>query len=255
MTLNEYLENIEQVEGWCTPELWNCIEPIDLYQRVNNISGPIAEIGVYHGKFFIGLALTKLNESGHCAFDVFDQQEFNLDKAGVGSLDIFKRNLKKYNINDFEAITVDSLRITDDLLDKYKNTFSLFSVDGCHKKEHTIKDFQTAMKMVNKDGVIFIDDYYNPNWPEVQEGITKYYLHNTPDFVPFLYTCNKLFLCSLSRHNGYLTAVHDFLTKQYKSSRVKVVNRFGYKTLTVLPNRREKKYLASKTLDAVAGQV
>ncbi len=244
MNIREYLNNIDQVEGWCMPELWNCIEPIDLFQRENDITGPIAEIGVYQGKFFIGLALTKHDESGHCAFDVFDLQEFNLDKAGVGSLAKFKLNLQNRNIKDFKTTTVDSLRITEELINKHKHSFSLFSVDGCHKKEHTISDFKTAMKMVKKDGVIFIDDYYNPNWPEVQEGITKYYLHNTPDFVPFLYTANKLFLCSLSLHNGYFNCVSEFLRLHYTSSRVKVVNRFGYKTLTVLPNRKLKKYLA-----------
>lgn len=241
--LSTYLQNINKVKGWCNPELWNCIEPIDIFQRENNITGPIGEIGVYHGKFFIGLALTKFEEVGHVAFDVFDLQEFNLDNAGEGSLEELKNNCELNSLKYFDTVTVDSLRITDEILDKYNNKFSLFSVDGCHMKEHTVNDLQVAMKLTKKEGIIFIDDYYNPNWPGVQEGITKYYLNNLPDFVPLLFTCNKLFLCSLSLHQNYLTNIHEFLKNNYPESRVKLVERFGYKSLTVIPNWKLGKYI------------
>lgn len=243
MDLNNYLNDIESVGGWCIPELWNCIEPINQFQKEKNINGPIAEIGVYHGKFFIGLALTKQQEGKHTAFDVFDMQEFNLDNAGAGNLQIFENNLKKYGVHDFESITADSLRIPDEIVDQRKNKYSLFSVDGCHMVEHTINDFRLAMKMVRKDGVIFIDDYYNPNWPGVQEGIAKFYLTETCNFVPFLFTCNKLFICSLSFHKMYLECVFNFVKKHYPTSRVKKVKRYGYDTLTIIPDWKVKKYL------------
>lgn len=243
MSLKKYLNEITTVEGWCIPQLWNCIEPIDMFQKENDIKGPVAEIGVYHGKFFIGLALTKNGEGEHCAFDVFGMQRFNLDNAGRGNLRAFRQNLKKYNVSNYEAVTVDSLRMTDEMIEKRKNTYTMFSVDGCHMPEHTINDFKLAMKMVKDEGVIFIDDYYNPSWPGVQEGIVKFYLTQSCNFVPFLYTCNKLFMCSLSYHRMYLDYVFGFLEEHYPTSRVKKVKRFGYDTLTVMPTLKLNTHL------------
>jgi len=229
------------------PELWHCIEPIDIFQRENKIKGPIGEIGVYHGKFFIGLALTKHDEEGHCAIDVFELQKFNLDNAGKGNLKSFRSNLENNRIKSYEAITADSLRLSDTIIDDRRNKYSLFSVDGCHTAEHTINDFEIALKLVKKEGVIFIDDYYNPNWPGVQEGMVKYYCNNTPNFVPLLFTSNKLFLCSLSYHKDYLEFVHNHLIKHYKRNKVKKVKRFGYDTLTVIPDRTAKKYIVENS--------
>lgn len=80
MTLSDYLNNIDKLNGWCSPHLWNCIQPIDLFQKEKGIDGPIAEIGVYQGKFFCGLALTKGASLDHCALDVFDLQEHTCPK-------------------------------------------------------------------------------------------------------------------------------------------------------------------------------
>jgi len=243
MKLGNYLNEIDNVKGWCMPELWNCIQPIDIFQKENGVQGPIAEIGVHHGKFFIGLALTKEGEGEHAAFDVFDMQEFNLDISGKGNEEIFRQNVKNYNIDNFESITVDSLRIKDAMISERNERFSLFSVDGCHMAEHTVNDFRIAMKMVKSEGIIFIDDYYNPNWPGVQEGMSKLYLTETCNFVPLLFTCNKLFLCSLSFHELYLNFISKFLSENYPSSRVKRVKRFGYETITVIPKWHLKNYL------------
>ena len=241
--LRNYLDNINSVKGWCNPELWNCIEPILDLQDEKNIQGPIAEIGVFHGKFFIGLALSKGKDLKHCAMDVFDMQEFNVDKAGVGNKEVFERNLTKNGVQNTEIFQVDSMAMESDFIEERKNTYSLFSVDACHMVEHTINDFRIAMKMIRKDGIIFIDDYNNPNWPGVQEGVTKFYLNNICNFIPLLYTCNKLFVCNISYHKMYMDYIEAFLKANYPDSRVKHVKRFGYDTLTVGPDWNLKKYL------------
>jgi hypothetical protein len=56
------------------------------FQLAENISGNILEIGVFQGRFFI--ALSQCARSGELclALDVFDEQDKNLDGAGVGDL-------------------------------------------------------------------------------------------------------------------------------------------------------------------------
>ena len=243
--LLEYLENIDQVRGWCIPQLWNCIEPVsNLITEFGIDHKPIGEIGVHHGKFFLGLALTLNSTQVHEAMDVFDMQEFNLDQSGQGNLNSFRENLAKFGVEEYEPHTVDSLQLSQSFILEREHRFSMFSVDGCHTPEHTVNDLEIAVKVTDPAGVIYLDDYYNPNWPGVQEGYVSWMNAQPRTWVPFLFTCNKLFLCKISYLDRYLTSVEHFLTKHYPSSRVKKVSRFGYDSLTVRPALKDKTYLA-----------
>src|SRR5580704_7195743 len=99
------------------------------------------------------------------------------------------------------------------------------------------------MEVTKPQRIIFVDDYYNPNWPGVQEGIAKFYLSNSARFVPLLFTCNKLFLCNLSYHKMYLDLVSRFVRQNFPDTRIKLVRRFGFDTVTVLPNFKSSQYL------------
>jgi hypothetical protein len=121
----------------------------------------------------------------------------------------------------------------DDIAAIKKRTggFSFFSVDGCHLPEHTVNDTKIAMALTVPSGVIFVDDYYNANWPGVQEGISKLYLNEYPQFVPLVYGHNKLLLCHIGYHRIYLNLIIQNLSKALIS--FKRVRRFGYDGLTV----------------------
>ncbi len=249
--VNEYLNgHFKTVEGWCIPHLWQVIEPLHELQTNLGINQPVAEIGVFHGKFLIGLLKTKNVSRGNFAIDVFDMQEFNLDGAGKGNLQALKDNLAKCGMAPDTVIIerVDSLAIRDahidSILARSGGGFSFFSVDGCHLPEHTVNDIRIAMKLTVPQGIIFIDDYYNANWPGVQEGVAKLYFNDYVNRVPLVYTCNKLFLCHLSYHRHFLDYTADFLSKHHPETRVKRVKRFGYDCLTVTPQMTSDKYLS-----------
>jgi hypothetical protein len=247
--VHTYLKDrFAQVDGWCVPQLWQSIQPIDEVQRRNGIDGPIAEIGVYHGKFFIGLLKTK-QQANNYAIDVFSMQRFNLDGAGVGDQDTLKKNmaLSGSSVEDVHFLEADSMALTrSDLLDIRETSggFAMFSIDGCHTVEHTINDVRIAMELTQPGGVVFVDDYYNASWPGVQEGICKLYLTDSPRFVPLIATCNKLILCHISYHAEFLSYVRDFFKANFAGTRVKPVKRFGYDTLTIVPNLQTGEFLA-----------
>lgn len=238
------------VDGWCIPQLWQSIQPISEVQDKNGINGPIAEIGVYHGKFFIGLMKTKGQEDNY-ALDVFSMQQFNLDGAGAGNLAKFQANIVAAggSLDHVHSMEVDSMAVTRaDLaaINAATGGFSMFSVDGCHTVEHTINDTRIAMELTRPGGVIFVDDYYNANWPGVQEGIAKLYHTDSPRFVPLVATCNKLILCHISHHAEHLAYVEQFVRGNFPTTRVKKVRRFGYDGLTVAPNYQNGPYLANQ---------
>src|SRR5947209_4493745 len=112
--VNEYLNgSFKTVEGWCVPHLWQAIEPLHEIQASLDIDRPVAEIGVYHGKFLIGLIKTKNVPRSNFAIDVFDMQEFNLDGAGKGNLETLKANLAKCGVarGQVEIERADSMAI------------------------------------------------------------------------------------------------------------------------------------------------
>jgi hypothetical protein len=249
--VSEYLSGpFKAVEGWCVPHLWQAIEPLHDLQASLGIDRPVAEIGVYHGKFLIGLVKTKNTPRGNFAIDVFDMQEFNLDGAGKGNLETLKGNFARCGIapGQVEIERADSMAIGDahieSILKRAGGGFSMFSVDGCHMPEHTVNDIRIAIKLTVPQGIIFVDDYYNANWPGVQEGVAKLYFSDYVNFVPLLYTSNKLFLCHISYHGRYLRHAAEFIAAQHPETRIKRVKRFGHDTLTVSPKMTSEKYLA-----------
>lgn len=249
--LRVYLDGrFAEVQGWCIPQLWQSIQPIDEIQRNNGIDGPIAEIGVFHGKFFIGLMKTKCARPNF-AIDIFSMQRFNLDGAGAGNLDIFRANLEASGADagDVRFLERDSMTLERRDIEEIREEsggFSMFSVDGCHTAQHTINDTRLAMELTVPGGVIFIDDYYNAQWPGVQEGIAKLFLTDAPRFVPLVASCNKLILCHISYHGEYLKHVTAFFKEQFAATRIKRVPRFGYDSLTALPNMQSGPHLADQ---------
>jgi hypothetical protein len=248
--VDEYLQGaFKEVQGWCAPQLWNVIQPIHEFQESLGCNLPIAEIGVYHGKFFIGLALTKQGAQGHHVIDVFDLQQFNLDGAGKGSLERLKANLSTCGVDakDVRFHRADSMTLNDRDIDAIRvaagGGFSMFSVDGCHMVEHTINDFRVAMQLTCPEGVIFVDDYSNPDWPGVHEGMAKLFHTDSPRFVPLAFLSNKLVLCHISHHDSMLEHLTRFLKANAPSVRTKIVQRFGYKSVNVHVNLEQSKFI------------
>ncbi|MBC7986138.1 MAG: class I SAM-dependent methyltransferase [Sphingomonadaceae bacterium] len=248
--LRAYLEGrFKEIPGWCHPQLFQTIQPLDQLQRRHGVEGPVCEIGVLKGKFFI--ALMKLKQARpHYAIDLFSLERRDFDQGGRGHLNKFRTNIKRNggNLDDVRILERDSMEITrrdiDRILDDTDGGFSMFSIDGAHTAEHTIHDARTAMALTRPGGIIFVDDYYNANWPGVQEGVCRLYFIDSPPFVPLLETCNKLVLCHRSYHAEYLDYVGDFVTRHFPDSRVKQVKRFGFDNLTITVNQETGAALA-----------
>jgi len=93
-SVKSYLQSgFDTVEGWCHQHVWQLLMPAcDIISSVKPV-GPIAEIGVHHGKFFISLVKASSSTNKHYAFDVFDDQFLNIDKSGRGNMQAFVSNL------------------------------------------------------------------------------------------------------------------------------------------------------------------
>jgi hypothetical protein len=201
------------VAGWLNEGAISAVIAFAKWQHENYVLGDVAEIGVHHGKLFILLANLRRQHERAFAIDVFDDQELNSDNSGRGNLSIFKENLGLYADHVSVAIIQkDSKTLTRaDLYRGRRGNIRLFSVDGSHTAAHTASDLAMAAPLLAADGLIILDDFYNPDWPGVQEGFYHFLTDFGLDIVPFAYGNNKLYLCKKASHGKYLSFVEHEL--------------------------------------------
>jgi predicted O-methyltransferase YrrM len=248
----------DEMGGWCVPQIVEVLQPLHAFQRIaSQKTGPVAEIGVYHGKFFLLLAAIKQDSNQkHLAVDVFDMQEFNLDGAGEGNLAVFTQNIKKFELNNsVEIETADSLHLHESIIRKNEEKFDFFSIDGCHTKLHTINDIRKAERMISSLGILFVDDYTNSSWPGVQEGVAAYLSGNHGNLVPLAVTSNKLIMCSASMHKIYLDFLSEYLNKFCTAQFSEIEISHPYKTLSLSPDYSKSLSEVWKLKDTVESEV
>jgi SAM-dependent methyltransferase len=241
--LEQYISTgFDSIEGWVDKGLWEILAFLHSQQRSINVAGGVCEIGVHHGRFLFGLQALKDPGLPALAIDVFDAQEFNIDQSGMGSKAKFIENAKKYSVRPASVSTIEGdslmLRGADvaNIREKY-GRFSIFSVDGGHTADHVIHDFKVAMELTSPGGIILIDDYNNPWWPGVQEGIAKIFNNDAPTFVPIFCGMNKLIVTDIGHHQRYFEALNQYLASS-PAARTKVNHRYGWKSITAqIPQR------------------
>jgi cephalosporin hydroxylase len=164
------------VPGWLKEGAISALIAFGKWQQENNCLGDAAEIGVHHGKLFILLANLRRQDEQAFAVDIFDDQHLNPDRSGCGDLARFKDNLGFYaNEAGVEIIKKDSTQLTRaDFYRGKKGNIRLFSIDGSHTAAHTLSDLTIAAQLLSTDGLICLDDFYNPDWPGVQEGFYRF---------------------------------------------------------------------------------
>jgi hypothetical protein len=191
-----YVKNMDAVHGWLLPEAARCIVCLHDAQRRNGVRGSVAEIGVHHGKLFILLCLLRNEGEIAVGYDLFGQQDQNIDNSGKGSLGILRDNLRHVNVatSHIKLITANSLELTGaTVLRDSESPVRLFSIDGGHTAEITRNDLSIAAEAIADDGVVILDDFFNEAWPGVATGTAQFLRDDRKKLVPFAILGNKVF--------------------------------------------------------------
>jgi len=183
--LQHYMaEGSAQVDGYLQSGSASVIWSLFDIQDVLNITGNIAEIGVYHGKLFILLCHSMRAGERAFAIDAFDSQpEIQGIKTAEDRLrfsaDNIRSNLEKNKIDaemvklviaDSQALTVAELEVEFDA-----SSVRLFSVDGDHSRGSVRHDLNLAAAMLAPGGIILADDLFNTICPSLTEGIIDFF--------------------------------------------------------------------------------
>jgi len=81
-----------------------------------------------------------------------------------------------------------------------------FSIDGGHRYSTVLNDLNLAKECLISGGVIAVDDYLRPEWPDVGRAFHAWYALNNEDFEVIAIGFNKIYLthscwASLYREN------------------------------------------------------
>ena len=189
---------------------WESICPLLEIVNNNQEKGNILEIGIHHGKSFIPMITLLRDEEIAVAVDVFEDQIFNYDRSGKGCSLKFKKNIKKVYDNDdiFDKIKIiknDSTKMNSSEYLDYTNgdKYRIISIDGCHTKRATLIDLRNAIKILSKDGIIILDDYFNKDWPGVRFGIDTFMEKNNNYRLVYL-NANKFIICHKDNYTKYI---------------------------------------------------
>ncbi|MCW2238765.1 class I SAM-dependent methyltransferase [Azospirillum canadense] len=186
-----------RVDGWLSRLDATLISCVGQWQSGAGVTGAVGEIGVHHGRLFILLAL--LRKAGERAFaiDLFEDQQFNVDQSGQGDEAVFRANLARFGIDagTINIVKGNSLALTwAGLSGGLEQSVRLFSVDGGHTAEITRNDLTIADDSLGEGGVIVLDDYFNPEFPAVSEGMCRFMIERPHALAPFAIGDNKLML-------------------------------------------------------------
>ncbi len=144
-----------------------------------DVSGPIAEIGTFEGRFFIALA--KALQPGEMALgmDIFDWPNPQV-------IDRFEANCVKHGIPAAIRKTwkCDSRAVTPAQFLEHTGgrRVRLFHVDGEHSRASLEKDLALATAVLADDGVIVLDDMLHPGYPTLMVTVHEY-LQANPEMV------------------------------------------------------------------------
>lgn len=135
------------------------------------VTGPVAEIGTFEGRFFIAMAHALADGEKALGIDLFDWPNPQV-------IDRFEANCAKHGVPAEKRITwrADSRAMTsEDLLAKLDGErVRLFHVDGEHSRHALTRDLELATAVLADGGVIVLDDMLHPGYPTLMVAVQDY---------------------------------------------------------------------------------
>jgi glycosyltransferase involved in cell wall biosynthesis len=148
-------------------------------QAINYFTTPeqkYLEIGVEYGQTFLQTHFKPENKTGVDPDPKFDivGKEFKFIKA---TSDAFFKALVD---DSFKTVKVDDSfkTLVDRLKDCKKDLYNVIFIDGMHQSEYFLRDFNNSVKVLDKDGSLFIDDILPLTYNEQLKIPRKYYYEN-----------------------------------------------------------------------------
>jgi hypothetical protein len=203
--LRDYIRNGRaKVDGWFHRVDAEIFALVTDHQNRSALGGSLVEIGLYQGKSFIALCLSLRDGQKAYGIDLFDDA-LTLDRSGIGARRQLEDNLRAAGV-PLSAVILDgrpSGSVTPADILGCVGAARFFSIDGGHTLEVTRDDLSLAEGTLAPHGVIALDDFLRPEFPDVSAGYFAWLERRSRPIVPFAIGLNKLYLCDESQVAAY----------------------------------------------------
>ena len=139
------------------------------------VSGPIAEIGTFEGRFFIALAHALEPGEKALGIDLFDWPNPEV-------IDRFEANCARHGVKPVQKITWKtdsrSMKPADILAKVGHEKLRLFHIDGEHSRDALTRDLDRAVAVMRPDGLIVLDDMLHPGYPTLMVAVHEWLARN-----------------------------------------------------------------------------
>jgi hypothetical protein len=195
------------IEGWLQEDALLLTLALHRQQRAVGIAGGVAEIGVYHGRYFLALALLCGGGERALAVDIFDQERLSPEDTVCGERAVFEANLARWGVSDRAVVLQrDSATLTpEDVRGALGGGGArLFSVDGSHTLERTAGDLRLAAASLAPGGVVVLDAFLHAEWLGVTEAVVLMLRGEAPPLAPLAICGGKLALVAPADHAAWM---------------------------------------------------
>jgi hypothetical protein len=92
----------------------------------------------------------------------------------------------------------------------YKNlTYGMIHIDGEHSESQVLTDLANALPLLEKDGLLIVDDIFYHSYPGVTAATFRFIQDNK--LSPFLFTEKKMYFCNPDYYKIYYNSTISFL--------------------------------------------
>jgi len=141
------------------------------------ITGHIAEIGTFEGRFFIAMALGLVDGERALGIDTFNW-------PNEGLLDLFHSHCSRLGLprERYTAIKANARDLSaEDISTRLGGPVRFWHLDGDHARDQLIADLDLAEATLHRQGIICLDDMLHPGYPLLIVAVHEW-LERHPDW-------------------------------------------------------------------------
>ena len=200
-TLRVYQEHYAALPGWFTEDsaaVWDCLLA---FQRSRRVRGHAFEIGVFHGK---SAALACLHL----------RPEERLVLVDPYRLDLVRDQLGPIRTDGIVCHSCLSSQLPAEELLPLLGRCRWVHIDGEHTGAACSQDLALADRLVEDRGLVVVDDFLSPRYPQVAAAVFNYLLLHPFSFRMFLCGFFKAYLARPKHVAEYLAFTRDELAQE-----------------------------------------
>ena len=204
-TLEKYQTFSAEIDGWFSEQSAAIWDSFLSYQKNAGLNGHLLEIGVWKGKSALLSAIHAGPKEIQLLVDPLplDTALSNIRNAGI-------------------AGKVDAVQIPSRALRKHpeygkmRSSFRWIHLDGRHTAQDLSHDMAMAEELLTEEGMLVLDDFFAPAYPQVTEAVFQYLLLHPNQLRLVLCGYQKGYLCRPLMHKAYINWVAEKLHLELK---------------------------------------